>query len=69
MKIMKHEDLVEVIKEYKDWLRESKHLMSRYRQIRGLDSSQRERYGIKYHMLNMCENKLNSLLEEFECDI
>ena len=52
-----------------DWLRENKHLMSRYRQIRGLDSSQRERYSIKYHMLNMCENKLNSLLEEFECDM
>lgn len=69
MKIMKREDLVEVIKEYKDWLRESKHLMSRYRQIRGLDSSQRERYSTKYHMLNMCESKLDSLLKEFECDV
>lgn len=66
---MKHEDLVEVIKEYKQWLREGKYLMSRRRQIRGLDSSQRECYSIKCHMLNLCESKLDSLLKEFECDM
>lgn len=65
---MLNEDLIMAIQEYKDWIKKSKQLMSRYRLIRGLDSSQRERYNTKYHTLSMCENKLNEMLKMFEVD-